>query len=414
MHRPPVKMSRDVSASRPGRLLQLEGLRGLASVIVVTWHFVWAFTPWELGGVAGLPSHGLVGSPALAAIDGPAAVALFFLLSGFVISLAILRTGNSRNAAKAAAKRWFRLAGLSVLAVLLSYALFRLGLYRYREAAGLTGSAWLGAFGGGDPAGALNPSLGGALHEGLIGAFVAKSDAYDPVLWTMRDELLGSFLSIAAALVMARTGRLGRSAALLIAMALAPVADPWLIPFVFGIGLAWLAWSDAPTPGPLGMIASIAMGVYLFGYLEPHGAYAAIPVLQDAAGYRYDRILLHSAGAFLIIFGLLGSGPLTRLLSIKPLQFLGRLSFPVYLFHFPLLCSLACGLFVLFRQGTPYAVSLVLVLLIYVPVVLTVSLLFARVDELWAVRVNRIAERLIAGAAYAGRGCARGFRWLAA
>ena len=87
-----------------------------------------------------------------------------------------------------------------MLAVLLPYLLFRFDLFHFRAAAQVTHSAWLGTYGGGDPHGRLSPTLTGALHEGLISAFVSKSDPYNPVLWTMRHELLGSFVSLGAAL----------------------------------------------------------------------------------------------------------------------------------------------------------------------------------------------------------------------
>src|ERR1700722_1765234 len=140
----------DLIAVTPGKFLQLEGLRGLAAAMVVAWHFVWAFAPSQLGSVAGSPEQGLVGSPIAASIDGPAAVVLFFVLSGFVIPLRFFRSGQARTVVQAAAKRWPRLAGLSVLAVLFSYVLFRLGLFHYREAAIVTGSDWLCLYGGGD------------------------------------------------------------------------------------------------------------------------------------------------------------------------------------------------------------------------------------------------------------------------
>src|SRR5690242_3876355 len=101
-------------------------------MIVVAWHFVWAFAPQQLGSVAGLSSPGLIGSPVLASIDGPAAVALFFVLSGFVVPLGFFREGRLRVAVQSVAKRWLRLAVPAVLTALLSYVLFRLGLFHYR------------------------------------------------------------------------------------------------------------------------------------------------------------------------------------------------------------------------------------------------------------------------------------------
>ncbi len=375
---------------------QLEGVRGLAAVVVVAWHFIWAFAPWQLGSVAGLPQNtGLIGSPIVASVDGPAAVVLFFVLSGFVVPLGFLRSGRTRTVLRAATKRWLRLAGLSVPAVLLAYLLFRFELFHFRAAAHVTHSAWLGSYGGGDPHGALDPSLSGALHEGLISAFVSKSDSYDPVLWTMRHELLGSFVCLGAALAIWNARDAAAGGILLLIALLVPLVDPWLIPFVAGTALAFIACRHGLRLHWVVAVAAIAVGVFLFGYLQPRGAYAALAVVQDRAGYRYDRILVHTLGGVLILAGLIGNQALARPLSVRPLLLLGRLSFPIYLFHFPLLCSLACFLFLTLRPGLSYGVTLLVVAALYVPVVLGVGMVFARVDEIWAAWLNRGTDRLL-------------------
>ncbi len=382
-------------AVNSGKFLQLEGLRGLAAAMVVAWHFVWAFAPSQLGSVAGSPEQGLVGSPIAAGIDGPAAVVLFFVLSGFVIPLRFLRSGQARTVLHAAAKRWPRLAGLSILAVLFSYGLFRLGLFHYREAAVLTGSDWLGAYGGGDPDGTLSLSLAGAIREGFVGAFVDKSDAYDPVLWTMRHELLGSFLSMGLALGIRGVSVKASTGIVVYVALLAGATDPWLVPFVAGTGLALLVWNRRMTLGWLSTATVVGVGLFLFGYLEPAGAYAGMPVIQDGAGYRYDRILIHTLAAVLLMFGIIANQGAARVLNIRPLLFLGRLSFPIYLFHFPLLCSLGCGLFLALREFTSYGGSTIIVAIIYAAAVLMTGALLTRVDEVWGAWLTRMTDYLL-------------------
>lgn len=384
-----------------GRLPQLEGLRGLAAMTVVVWHFLWAFAPWELGSVAGWPSQGLAGSVLTALMDGPAAVALFFVLSGFVIPLRLFRSGRSRTVVEAAAKRWPRLAGLTLLAVLFAYVLFRFGLFRYREAGDLTGSDWLASYGGGAPDRMPAPSLAGAVHEGLVGAFLNTTDAYDPVLWTMRHELFGSFLSMALALVVCRLSIRTCGAVLISAAAVATAVDPWLLSFVAGTGLAFVIWTRRTRLSACVTAVGISVGLFLFGYLEPVGAYSFIPVVQDAAGNRYDRIVLHTTSGLLIILALVGNERFGRALTAKPLLLLGRLSFPVYVFHFPLLCSLGCGLFVMFRQSMSYQGSILLVAAIYASAVLLTGSLLVRVDDAWGAWLNRLSSLLLAKASRA-------------
>jgi peptidoglycan/LPS O-acetylase OafA/YrhL len=74
----------------------------------------------------------MLGSVSFASIDGPAAITLFFVLSDFVLPLGFLRSGRTELVVRATAKRWLRLVCLVMLAVLLSWLLFRFGLYRHR------------------------------------------------------------------------------------------------------------------------------------------------------------------------------------------------------------------------------------------------------------------------------------------
>ena len=97
----------------------------------------------------------------------------------------------------------------------------------------------------------------------------------------------------------------------------------------------------------------------------------------------------------MIIIGLLGNNRLGKSLGSPPFRLLGRVSFPVYLFHFPLLCSLACGLFVVLRPIVPLNDTLLLVAAAYTPLVIGVGYLFACVDEAWLRWVNRFVAHLM-------------------
>ena len=374
------------------KLVQLEALRGLAAFIVVAWHFLWAFDPAKLGIVDGFDqSSAMLGSVSFASIDGPAAVTLFFVLSGFVLPLGFFRSGHTDIVMRATAKRWLRLVCRVMLAVLLSWLLFRCGLYRHREAAQLSHSAWLGTFGGSHPQQGFAPSLLGALAEGSLFAFLREPDMYNPVLWTMHHEFLGSFVTFFLAVVICRARTAAAVWFLVVAAVVVQFTDPYLIAFVAGTGLAWIASRLDIRLSPGVALACIAGGVFLFGYLEPRGAYAAFTAVRDPGPARLDRIAIHTVSGLMIILGLIG-----RSLASPPFRLMGRLSFPVYLFHFPLLCSVACGLFVMLQPSMSHQGTLLLVAVVYAPVVIGVGYLFARVDDVWLGWVNRFSSRLIA------------------
>ena len=109
----------------------------------------------------------------------------------------------------------------------------------------------------------------------------------------------------------------------------------------------------------------------------------------------YDRILVHTLAGVLMMFGVITNLGAGRVLNVRPLLFLGRLSFPIYLFHFPLLCSLGCGLFLALREVTSYAGSTIIVAIIYVVAVLMTGVLLTRVDEMWGTWLNRMTDSLV-------------------
>ena len=391
-----LRSNEPAASARAGeKLVQLEALRGIAALIVVVWHFLWAFDPARVGIADGFdPSAGLLGSVSFASIDGPAAVMLFFVLSGFVLPLGFFRSGRNEAIVRAAAKRWLRLLGLVLLAVLFSYVLFRFGLYRHREAAQLSQSAWLGTFGGTHDAGDFHPSLFGALLNGSLLAFLRDSNQYDPVLWTMHHEFIGSFVTYFLALLLHRA-RLPVALWFLATGGIVVLfTDPYLLGFVAGTGLAWVMSRYGLRIPPVSALACICIGIFLFGYLEPRGAYAAFDWVRDPGQMRLDRITIHTISGMLVILGLIGNDYIGQPLATVPLRLLGRLSFPLYLFHFPLLCSLGCALFVFLRPVFSYQATLIMVAAAYLPPVIVISYLLTHFDDLWLRWVNRFAADL--------------------
>jgi peptidoglycan/LPS O-acetylase OafA/YrhL len=394
-HAPARAETASATAAADSKIVQLEALRGLAAFVVVAWHFLWAFDPARIGIVDGFdPSAAWLGSVGFAPIDGPAAVVLFFVLSGFVLPLGFFRGGNTTLVVRAATKRWLRLVCPVLLAVLFSYLLFRCGLYWHREAAQFTQSAWLDTFGGTHQTQDFRPSLTEALLDGSLYAFLRDPDMYNPVLWTMHHEFIGSFVTFFLALLLWRARPMAAVWLLSTAAVVMHFTDPLLIAFVAGTGLAWVM-SRFVVQLPLGVaLCCVAVGIFLFGYLEPCGSYSGFAALRDPSPIRFDRIAIHTASGVLIILGLVANDRLGQSLASAPFRLLGRLSFPVYLFHFPLLCSLACGLFVALRPTLPYHTTMLVVGATYLPLVVAVGYLLTRVDDVWLSWVNPFVARL--------------------
>ena len=169
------------------RLAYLDGLRGIAALIVVFHHVVLAFAPdFANGNIRYLGPDGLV-PIALPDVlwSGNLSVCVFFVLSGYV--LAPMTLASRSSIAGLILRRVVRL-GMPVMAALaFAYAIWRLGCFANVEAGHESGSVgWLATF--------YNavPHLPEIVTGAAVMPFKAIGNRYDPVVWTMHWEYLGS------------------------------------------------------------------------------------------------------------------------------------------------------------------------------------------------------------------------------
>jgi peptidoglycan/LPS O-acetylase OafA/YrhL len=102
--------------TRNPRLHALDGLRGVAAVVVVAFHvFLYA----ELSETA---STVLLASPLGLIVNGPGAVHIFFVLSGYVLALSLSRDTGSGRLARFYVRQLFRIQPPYMAAVLFAWA----------------------------------------------------------------------------------------------------------------------------------------------------------------------------------------------------------------------------------------------------------------------------------------------------
>src|ERR1700741_4157400 len=101
------------------RLHQLDGLRGIAALTVVVFHYLSAFVPALTPDQTKNP-HWLSDTPLAVTFNGPFAVVVFFVLSGFVVSKAALGQGPLPLTI---ALRYLRLTIPMLVSVLLAWLL---------------------------------------------------------------------------------------------------------------------------------------------------------------------------------------------------------------------------------------------------------------------------------------------------
>lgn len=375
-------------APKEARNVSLETMRGVAALSVVCWHAMLGFFPAWSGTVAEFKEQpSLVGSPVYGLINGPAAVALFFVLSGYVLTRKALVSSNPGILAHNAVKRWPRLAGPTTLATLLSWTGFELGAYRHGEVGAMTHSPWLSTFAAaGDKP--FQPRFAEALGQGLYRTFFHGDFWYDSSLWTMKYEFIGSFVAFGlAAVLIATPSRTFRVTLVLISLLLAvDLGNRWYAAFPLGVGLALLP-EGRLVPGSVAC-ALFALSVWLFGFTgDAVGIQAPLAHIFG----KVQPVHVWTLAAACAIVAAAGREPRPSTLLCRVGRFLGRISFPLYLVHVIVLCSAGTRVYEMLaaagRQAeaplVAGAVTIVLSIIAAVP--------FACANDAW----NRWIERML-------------------
>jgi len=364
--------------------ISLEGVRGIAALVVFVWHFLFAFNEAFLFD----PAQGIVGSPFFAFFHGTAAIDVFFLLSGFVLTQRFFQTGDPALLVMGAFKRWLRLMPVALCCVLLSWCCYHFGWYHFIEAGHLVRSNWL-ILGAGAYYPPVDPEFGSALWQGLIGVFLLGEVNFDTSLWTLRIELFGSFIAFALAWALARFQ--GRSHALyllflLICAAGLAAVDLHYLAFLIGTVMA----SQSSRLGDIGKgwgLALLLLGLFLLGYRAPIGLYSVF--MPFAYFVQRDSLytIFSLIGGSMLLLSCLGWKGLNSKMHTACFRFLGQVSYPLYAIHIVVICSLGAGVFVRFAREDLFVARLMAALAVF-PTTFALAYILSRFDQAWVRNLN--------------------------
>jgi peptidoglycan/LPS O-acetylase OafA/YrhL len=320
------------AVASPGRFPALDGLRGCAALAVLLFHG-WALSLWTVSSADGVLVHGFNQILSL----GWAGVDVFFTLSAFLLSLPFVqaaRDGRVPDLRRYLLRRVLRI----VPAYWLQFVIIALVF-----------SATL-------------PSLGTLIaHLGLwlnIGS--APVRPLLPVWWTLPVEF-GFYLLLPGLALMLRPGRWPWLLLLVIA---APLYRQYVLQLELAPGVA-AVWADH-LPGRIDQFAIGMLGAYAwvhaalgFRLHQPRhtDAVAIAGLLLFVAVLAFPLTLGLRAGPWptahplllawhgyaslgllpLLWAGAAGKGKVLAMLATAPLRWLGRISFSLYLWHYPLM-----------------------------------------------------------------------------
>jgi peptidoglycan/LPS O-acetylase OafA/YrhL len=345
------------------RCVFLDGLRGWAALAVLLYHLF--IDDFYVG-----PEF----VERLLLFNGIAAVYLFFVVSGFSLSIGYIRRHDGGSLARTAVSRYPRLAIPVLAACAFTFVLMISGAIPAPSERPSGMQEFL----------PLAPSIDHLLRTSLFDTFFhySASTTYIPPLWTMRHELAGS------ALIFGLLAVCGRSAWRM-----------WC--YVAAIPLAAVAWHP--------IYAAFIAGLIIAEYYNRRGVvsaavqwiaavlFASSWLLLAFNGTMHEPLIL-AIGMVALCVGVAWNGPLRRFFENRFARFLGWISFPLYLTHSTIEFSLSARLdTTLATLGwAPKAAHLV-VGLATIPVALAVAVLFAPLNDI-AVKLSHGFGALVVAA----------------
>ena len=377
----------------PNRIAYLDGLRGFASVGVYLWHTFLAFFP---GGVdASVPTRAawleiwIYRSPLAIFFAGDFNVYIFFVLSGFVISVSFFRSKDPTLVKKGFLRRYVRLMPPAALTVLVTYVLLSDHLMFNTEAGAVASSWWLH----------LNWSdvtltFQNAVWQAFYGIWFTQLGPAEHInsnLGTLFIELIGSYtifayLTIAFVLKWSFNKRMLACAGMIAGSFFMANGEPHFAIFFTGMAIADIYVNRAEFIESAGKFSVlwIVLGVF-FGSVNignlgsgPYGVFSFVSETLHLQPLIYPWAL----GAVFMMLGALTFQPFQKVLETRFAQITGEYSFALYLAHTVFIGSFTSGAFVLLsRWGYfNYAGNVCVAFIVGLPVLAAWVYVVRRVD----------------------------------
>jgi peptidoglycan/LPS O-acetylase OafA/YrhL len=355
-----------VTTKPAARLGHLDGLRGIAALLVVISHSLIAVDAALLSGQ--IPDSRndwdiwLSGTPFFPFDNaGNLSVCIFFILSGYVLSQSYSATRQSWPAL--AVRRFVRLIIPMLAGCLAAWVLIALHLLRNQQAAAITHSGWLTA------QYLQRPHFFTALAEPfrfLAFRTIPLRDMYDSSLWTMSVEGAGSLLLMT--LFCTRLRRIWT--ALVLVVLLVALHGDYICLFCAG-ALWFMVHPGRPWLNNIWLIlAALLAGIWLGTLPYSPSRWQIYTVMCDwaapfmppaSSAALGPAALFHALGAMIIVITVSIAPPLQKFLAQPWATYLGKISFPLYVFHVPLIMVTECETLILAnRAGLPAGLGAVL------------------------------------------------------
>ena len=384
------------------RQVHLDSMRGIAACLVALTHFLAAFYPYSVFGSADdLQAHiwweAIVLIPPFSLLTaGHFAVCLFFVLSGYVLSIRFI--GESEQVHRivgAIIKRPIRLAGVLLFSLAFAAVIYQTNGFYNTQVANLNGSNWFAAFWNNE---FTVSEFGRKLLVGKAGS------EYNPPLWTLKIELVGSFLVFGLLLVINRLHFFVRCTVLFLALIF--FYGTFYDGFIWGMLLAdTIKNTSKKTLSET--VSLIGFFIVIMLAAMPYYALQAAPAVSAPVGDPINgsvAALLHEINphvpmlsAVLLLSLVLYSTFLQKLLNRRWLLWLGDISYALYAMHLLLIGSVVAYLVISLTPQVGYGNATLIALVAYLAVLTIISHLVVKgIDEPSVKLANLSGRKVVA------------------
>jgi peptidoglycan/LPS O-acetylase OafA/YrhL len=169
--------------------------------------------------------------------------------------------------------------------------------------------------------------------------------------------------------------------------------NPYLVPFIAGIFLSAVVAKYKTKIRLHFALSLMIIGVYLLSYLIPEKDFAWVGLIQYPTLITDNiRIIINTIASVLIILSIMTNDLIFNKINGRFFSFLGKLSFPLYLVHTLVICSISSFSFItMHRYGYTNELIFIITFLITLSSSIIISLPLICMDNFWLKKINHIA-----------------------